>query len=89
MCDWIFWFLMAVIFTGKDICYFQLFGHDLSKQIVIMVFIIFCAIFAVIGWRLLYIAKEDQENTNSMFSSFAEQYREQILELYNVTNENE
>ncbi len=80
-----YWLLTALYFTYMKISVYHLFGAISSQGVVLMSCVAFGLLFVLIGFRLLYIANEDQNTTNNMFSSFAEQHRDEILQLFNVT----
>lgn len=84
----IFWMLMALYFTYMELPVYHLFGVNLSKEVTLIYCVAFGLLFVLSAFRLLYIAKEDQKNTNDMFSSFAEQHRDDILRLFNVSSQN-
>ncbi len=88
LAEGILWLLMALYFTYMDLPVYHLFGANLSKEVALISCVAFGLLFVLIAFRLLYTAKEDQINTNNMFSSFAEQHRDDIFRLFNVTSQN-
>ena len=81
-----FWLLATLYFRFfSDSAYLVLFGSNMPREIGIIIYAAFAALFTLIAFRFLNISTEDQENTNKMFTSFAEQHRDEIRQLLNVT----
>ena len=82
----LFWLLATLYFRFYSASeYLVLFGTNVFREVAIMLYAAFAVLFLFIGFRFLYISTEDQKNTNKMFSNFAEQHRDEIRQLLNVT----
>ena len=77
-----FWLILALYFTYLNHSIHSLFGLNLGHINLIIICVFFGLSFFLMGFRLLYISNEDQKTTNNMFSSFAEQHRDEIINLY-------
>ena len=81
-----FWLLATLYFRFfSTSAYSVLFGTDVFRETAIMICAAFTVLFLIISFRFLNISTEDQKNTNTMFSNFAEQYGDEIRQLLNVT----
>lgn len=80
-----FWAL-ACFYMYYNLYYsYQLFGINVCVYNAMKLSILFCAVFFMIGWRLITIYKEDQNSTNNMYLNFAKQYRDEIRKVLNIT----
>lgn len=80
-----FWVVATLYFYYFTPSTYLLFDTNLTRCTAIMICLAFSALFLIIGLRFLYISTQDQNNTNTMFTNFAEQHRDEIRQLLNVS----
>lgn len=81
----IFWALVVLYLYFFAPCTFLLFDNGMPKNIAIIISSLFLVVFLLVGFRFLSISKEDQNNTNRMFTDFSNQHRDEIRSLMNIT----
>jgi len=80
----IFWGLTSLYLCLFAPSTYSLFNKNMPTHTAIIICAGFSALFLIIGCRFLCISRQDQNNTNKMFTTFAEQYRDEIRKLLNV-----
>jgi len=80
----IFWVLYSLYLYFFPPCAYSLFDKNVSRCAAIGICAAFSVLFFVIALRFLQISRQDQNNTNKMFTNFAKQYRDEIRQLLNI-----